>query len=200
MTDEQRAALVAEKNQLRSELEAQSHAVQTFIVPKPPLRVTVEQLPKHPTLRYERRSLGQITHIAVHHTAAPPHMGPARIAELHIAADPSRGKEAWPGIGYHFFVHEDGSIEQTNHLETASYHVFRHYGYTAGVVFAGSFMNGKIPSSMQLRSGAHLLAWLMQELRVPLARVLGPSRVSRQYDSLPGQRMDAGQSLARPPV
>jgi N-acetyl-anhydromuramyl-L-alanine amidase AmpD len=190
--DEQRAALVAEKNQLRTELEAQSHAVQVFVVPKPPLRVIVEQLPKHPTLRYERRSLGQITHIAVHHTAAPPHMGPARIAELHIAADASRGKEPWPGIGYHFFVHEDGSIEQTNHLETASYHVFRHYGYTAGVVFAGSFMNGKIPSSAQLRSGAHLLAWLMQELRIPLARVWGHREFPDNMTVCPGSEWTQG--------
>ncbi len=189
---EQRSALIAEKNQLRAELETRSMAAQTFVVPKPPLRVIVEQLPKHPTLRYERRSLSQITHIAVHHTAAPPRMGPARIAELHVAADPSRGKEAWPGIGYHFFVHEDGSIDQTNYLETASYHVFRHYGYTVGVVFAGSFMNGKIPSSAQLRSGAHLIAWLMQELRVPLARVWGHREFPDNQTVCPGGEWTQG--------
>jgi N-acetyl-anhydromuramyl-L-alanine amidase AmpD len=192
LLDEQRAQLVAEKNQLRAELEAQSRSAQAFIVPKPPLRVTVEQLPKHPTLRYERRSLSQITHIAIHHTAAPPHMGPSRIAELHIAAEPSRGKDAWPGIGYHFFIHEDGAIEQTNYLETASYHVFRHYGYTVGVVFAGSFMNGKIPSSAQLRSGAHLMAWLMQELRVPLARVWGHREFPDNTTVCPGGEWTQG--------
>ncbi len=190
--DEQRAVLIVEKNQLRAELEVQSRPVQVFVVPKPAIRVTVEQLPKHPTLRYERRSLSQITHIAVHHTAAPPHMGPARIAELHVAAEPNRGKEAWPGIGYHFFVHEDGSIEQTNYLETASYHVFRHYGYTIGVVFAGSFMNGKIPSSAQLRSGAHLLAWLMQDLRVPLARVWGHREFPDNMTVCPGSEWTQG--------
>ncbi len=189
---DQRAALLLEKNQLRAELEASTVATQTFVVPKPPLRVIVEQLPKHPTLRYERRNLSQITHIAVHHTAAPPRMGPARIAELHVAADLSRGKEAWPGIGYHFFVHEDGSIEQTNYLETASYHVFRHYGYTVGVVFAGSFMNGRIPSSAQLRSGAHLVAWLMQELRVPLARVWGHREFPDNQTVCPGSEWTQG--------
>jgi N-acetyl-anhydromuramyl-L-alanine amidase AmpD len=190
--DEQRASLQQEKSELRTQLEAQNQAVPSFVVPKPPLRVVVDQLPKHPTLRYERRALSQITHIAVHHTAAPPHMSPARIAELHVAADSGRGKEAWPGIGYHFFVHEDGSIEQTNHLETASYHVFRHYGYTVGVVFAGSFMNGKIPSSAQLRSGAHLLAWLMQELRVPLARVWGHREFPDNMTVCPGSEWTQG--------
>jgi N-acetyl-anhydromuramyl-L-alanine amidase AmpD len=192
VVDEQRTALAAEKQQLQTELEAQAHAAPVFVVPKPPIRVTVEQLPKHPALRYERRSLNQITHIAVHHTAAPPHMGPARIAELHVAADSSRGKDAWPGIGYHFFVHEDGTIEQTNYLETASYHVFRHYGYTVGVVFAGSFMNGKIPSSAQLRAGAHLLAWLMQDLRVPLARVWGHREFPDNMTVCPGSEWTQG--------
>jgi hypothetical protein len=109
-----------------------------------------------------------------------------------VAADPSRGKEPWPGIGYHFFVHEDGSIEQTNYLETASYHVYRHYGYTVGVVFAGSFMNGKIPSSAQLRAGAHLLAWLMQELRVPLARVWGHREFPDNATVCPGSEWTQG--------
>jgi N-acetyl-anhydromuramyl-L-alanine amidase AmpD len=190
--NEQRTSLLAEKNQLRSELETRNTAAQSFVVPKPPLRVVVEQLPKHPTLRYERRSLSQITHIAVHHTAAPPRMGPARIAELHVAADLSRGKEAWPGIGYHFFIHDDGSIEQTNYLETASYHVFRHYGYTVGVVFAGSFMNGKIPSSAQLRAGAHLIAWLMQDLRIPLARVWGHREFPDNQTVCPGGEWTQG--------
>ena len=103
----------------------------------------------------------------------PPTLSPIRIAELHIAADPTRGKEAWPGIGYHFIVQADGTIEQTNPLEISSFHVFRHYPQSVGVCFAGSFMNGKIPTSVQLRAGAHLIAWLMQELNVPLARVWG---------------------------
>jgi hypothetical protein len=143
-------------------------------------------------LRYERRSLSQITHIAVHHTAAPPRVGPARIAELHIAADSSRSKEPWPGIGYHFFIHDDGRIEQTNALETASYHVVRHYGYSVGVVFAGSFMNGKIPTSAQLRAGAHLVAWLMQELKIPLARVWGHREFPDNMTVCPGGEWTQG--------
>lgn len=189
---EERADLAEEVIRLRAELEAKATVYASFVVPKPPLRVTVDQLPKHPTLRYERRALSQITHIAIHHTAAPPRVGPTRIAELHIAADPSRGKEAWPGIGYHFFVHEDGTIEQTNYLETASYHVFRHYGYAVGVVFAGSFMNGKIPSSAQLRAGAHLVSWLMQELRVPLARVWGHREFPDNMTVCPGGEWTQG--------
>jgi hypothetical protein len=119
-------------------------------------------------------------------------MNPARIAELHIASDPSRGKEAWPGIGYHFFVHADGVIDQTNELEIASYHVYRHNIYSVGVVFAGSFMNGKIPTSAQLRSGAHLTAWLMQGLNIPLARVWGHREFPDNPTICPGSEWTLG--------
>ena len=190
--EEARFELNGELQRMRKEAEARAAVSGSYVVPPPPLRNLVDQLPRHVKLRYERRSLSQITHIAIHHTAAPPRVGPARIAELHIAADPSRGKEAWPGIGYHFFVHEDGIIDQTNQLETASYHLVRHYGYSAGIVFAGSFMNGKIPTSTQLRSGAHLVAWLMQELKIPLARVWGHREFPDNMTVCPGGEWTQG--------
>lgn len=188
----QRFEMAEAIRRLQEELQASAAAAPSFVVPPPPMRVIVDQLPKHPSLHYGRRSPSQITHIAVHHTAAPPRVGPARIAELHIAADPGRGKEDWPGIGYHFFVHEDGTIDQTNYLETASFHIYRHFGYSVGVVFAGSFMNGKIPSSAQLRAGAHLVAWLMQELKIPLARVWGHREFPDNMTICPGSEWTQG--------
>lgn len=189
--EEERLEHIAELQRLKDEL-AKAPGATGFVVPAPPIHDISDQLPKHTRLRYERRTLSQITHIAVHHTAAPPRVGPARIAELHIAADPTRNKEAWPGIGYHFFVHEDGRIEQTNALETIAYHVVRHNGYSVGVAFAGSFMNGKIPTSAQLRAGAHLVAWLMQELRIPLARVWGHREFPDNMTVCPGSEWTQG--------
>lgn len=190
--EEERIAQEAEIRRLREELAARASIVAGFAVPPPPIQDITDHLPKHARLRYERRPLSQITHIAIHHTAAPPRIGPARIAELHIAADPTRGKEAWPGIGYHYFIHENGRIEQTNALETISYHVARHSGYSVGVVFAGSFMNGKIPTSAQLRAGAHLVAWLMQELNIPLARVWGHREFPDNMTVCPGSEWIQG--------
>jgi N-acetyl-anhydromuramyl-L-alanine amidase AmpD len=191
--DGQRVDLVEEVQRLRDEVETRAaQRAPSFIVPKPPIKSVIDQLPRHPSLRYERRPLSQITHIAIHHTAAPPRLPAARIAELHIAADPARGKDPWPGIGYHFLVQEDGVIEQTNHLETASYHVARHYSYAVGIAFAGSFMNGKIPTSTQLRAGAHLVAWLMQELKAPLARVWGHREFPDNMTVCPGGEWTQG--------
>jgi N-acetyl-anhydromuramyl-L-alanine amidase AmpD len=180
-----RARLEGETQRLQSELNLSKQAT-GFVIPKPSFKSIVDQLPRHPTLRYERRALNQITHIAVHHTAAPPTLGPLRIAELHIQADSGRGKESWPGIGYHFFIHADGTIEQTQPLEAICFHVYRHNQYSVGVVFAGSFMNGKIPTSAQMRAGAHLLAWLMQELNVPLARIWGHREFPENITVCPG--------------
>lgn len=192
LLQEQKARLQAEQQKLQAQLAERQQEMKAYVIPQPAMRVIVEQLPKHPTLRYERRPLSQITHLAIHHTATPPTVNPARIAELHVSPDVSRGKEAWPGIGYHYFIHADGTIDQTNHLETASYHVHRHNIYSAGIVFAGSFMNGKIPTSAQLRAGGHLVAWLMQELNIPLARVWGHREFPDNTTVCPGSEWTLG--------
>lgn len=192
LQQQQKAKLEEENHRLKLEVADKTELTKGFVIPPPSLRNIADQLPHHPTLRYERRSLTQITHIAVHHTAAPPTLSPARIAELHIAPDPGRGKEAWPGIGYHYFIHPDGVIEQTNPLEVASYHVYRHNGYAVGVVLAGSFMNGKIPTTAQLRAAAHVIAWLMQDLHIPLARVWGHREFPENSTVCPGSEWNAG--------
>ncbi len=190
--EHQKKRAETENHKLQTELASKQQGTNAFVIPPPALRNLTDQLPKHPTLRYDRRALSQVTHMAVHHTAAPSSLGPLRIAELHVAPDVARGKEAWPGIGYHFFIHADGVIEQTNRLETASYHVFRHNSYTLGVAFAGSFMNGKIPTSAQLRAGAHLIAWLMQDLHIPLARVWGHREFPDNTTVCPGNEWTLG--------
>ena len=192
LLQEQKTRLQTEYQKLQTQAAERQQDNNVYVVPQPAIRNVIDQLPKNPNMRYERRPLSQITHLAIHHTATPPSITPTRIAELHVAVDPSRGKEAWPGIGYHYFIHADGTIEQTNHLETASFHVHRHNIYSVGIVFAGSFMNGKIPTSAQLRSGAHITAWLMQELNVPLARVWGHREFPDNTTVCPGSEWTLG--------
>ncbi|MBX3014925.1 MAG: N-acetylmuramoyl-L-alanine amidase [Caldilineaceae bacterium] len=190
--ERQKARIESENHRLQGELQEKLQINKNYVVPKPSMRVVIDQLPRHPNLRYERRSVSQISHLAIHHTAAPTSLGPLRIAEMHVAPDGGRGKEAWPGIGYHYFIHADGTIEQTNQLETICYHVYRHNSYTVGIVFAGSFMNGRIPTAAQLRSGAHLVAWLMQELHLPLARVWGHREFPENTTVCPGSEWTLG--------
>jgi len=162
-------------------------------VTQPSLVYKADRLTRHPTLRYDRRRLNQITHIAVHHTAIRPDVGPERIAELHVMEDQSRGKDPWPGIGYHFFIHDDGTIDQCNDLETVSYHVYRNNAYALGIVLGGSFMNGVAPTDPQLRSLAHLIAWLMQELRIPSQNVWGHREFPDNATVCPGSEWTEGK-------
>ena len=192
LLQEQKTRLQAEQQRLLAQVADAQQESRAYVIPQPAVRSVAGQLAAHPTLRFERRPTSQITHIAIHHTATPATISPSRIAELHVAADASRGKEAWPGIGYHYFVHADGSIDQTNPLESASYHVHRHNMYSVGIVFAGSFMNGRIPTSAQLRSGAHLVSWLMQELGIPLARVWGHREFPDNTTVCPGSEWTMG--------
>jgi N-acetyl-anhydromuramyl-L-alanine amidase AmpD len=120
-------------------------------------------------------------------------VGPERIAELHISEDPSRHKRPWPGIGYHYFVRADGRILRTQPIERIAYHAAGHNDYSLGIVFAGSFMNGAVPTPEQLAAGAHLTAWLLQELRIPLQNVWGHQEFADSRTLCPGSEWMSGR-------
>ncbi|MGC9335864.1 MAG: N-acetylmuramoyl-L-alanine amidase, partial [Anaerolineae bacterium] len=148
-------------------------------IPMPSIYYLVNQLPKHETKRYQTRPLCDIHTIVVHHSAAPAHVGPESIAKYHVSS------LDWPGIGYHFVVAEDGTPYQTNTLETVSYHAVQANATGLGVCFLGNFMKA-VPPSRQLRAGAHLIAWLMQELKLSLDVVQGHKEVLRT--ACPGEQ------------
>ena len=168
------------------ELNSQERHVERELVARPQIRDISHDLPRHPSLQYRRRQLAAITHIAVHHTALPPHVGPEQVAQAHVAEDLDRGKSAWSGIGYHYFIPADGEILQTQPVELRTHHVDRHNSNAIGVAFAGSFMNGATPLPQQIHSGARLIAWLMQEFELQLTDVLGHSEFSYNATPCPG--------------
>jgi len=126
-------------------------------IPQPEWVDLVDKLKKHPTKRYGTRPLSQIKHLVIHHSAVPPSVGPERIANYHV------DNLGWPGIGYHFEIAADGTIYKTNHLETVSYHAAHVNPVGVGICFAGNFTD-TIPTEAQLKSGAQLCAYLLQEL------------------------------------
>lgn len=139
-------------------------------IPKPAIQNLVGKLKTHPTRTYNKRKLKDIQYVVVHHSAVAPSVGPERIANYHV------DKLDWPGAGYHFFVGEDGIIYQGNTLDTVSYHAVQANPTGVGICFLGSFMK-KVPPQAQLRAGAHLVAWLMQELDIALDDVKGHKEV-----------------------
>ena len=173
--------------------EPQRPPVGPVVVPKPPIKDIVDELPKHPTLKYKTRELSQITHLSIHHSATPANIDPFRVAAYQIKADPKRKKDAWPGIGYHYYIEPDGTIFQTNRWETLSYHTGGNNSYSLGICFAGNFTD-VVPTPKQIESGGHLVAWLMQELNIPLENVWGHKEYPKNRSTgCPGAQWLDGQ-------
>ncbi len=152
-------------------------------VARPPMQSLINSLPKHATKRYENRSLTQIQRIIVHHTAIVPSVGAERIAEHRV------NKQDWPGIGYHYFITGNAVIQQTNNLTTVSRHAGRFDPISIGVCFAGNFTE-VAPSDAQIESGAALIAWLLNSLKLPITALNGYKELVNTQS--PGIQWDSG--------
>jgi hypothetical protein len=75
-------------------------------------------------------------------------------------------------------------------LETVSHHTATANLQGVGICFLGNFV-GQVPPSDQLRAGARLVAWLMQELNIPLENVKGHSEL--MDTACPGDHWLIGQ-------
>ena len=83
------------------------------MITQPAMEELVDKLPKSKTDTYPSRPLSQITHIAIHHSAAPANVTPERIADYHV----NNPSHLWPGIGYHYYIGPDGTIYHTQDLK-----------------------------------------------------------------------------------
>lgn len=180
---QQIASLQQELAQVRKQISSKAGAV-IWRVSRPNIQDLIDKLAKHPELRYDTRLLSDIETIVIHHSAAPASVGAERIAIYHVKS------QEWPGIGYHFVIAADGTIYQTNELTTISYHSAKVNGRGVGVCFLGDF-DEAVPPPAQLRAGAHLVAWLTQELNLSLETVKG----HREYmqTRCPGNQWLSGQ-------
>ena len=139
---------------------------------------------------YKTRPLSAITHLVVHHSAAPADVDAAQLARYQVT---TRG---WPGIGCHFLVGADGDVAQTNRLETVVYHTKGQDASSVAIMFAGDFADMP-PTPLQLDRGAHLIAWLAQELRIPNSRIVGHDELAGQATNCPGRQWQEGQQWKR---
>jgi hypothetical protein len=98
----------------------------------------IDELPKDPNQSYANRTLSQIERIVVHNTASSESATPEAIANYHVN---TRG---WAGIGYHYLIKNDGTIYQTNHLTTVSYHVGNANTKSIGISLIGNFEENNI--------------------------------------------------------
>jgi len=172
-----------------AELEQQLAAAQAGaaqpaeVVAQPTIEDVTDALPKHPTERYPTRPLSQINTLVLHHSAVPASVGAARIAKYQVE------KKGWPGIGFHYFVSDDGRIEQTQPLEVVAKHAGDANPTSVGICLAGNFTD-QPPTEAQLLATGQLVAWLLQELNLPLEAV----HPHKDYvvTACPGDQWDSG--------
>jgi hypothetical protein len=136
------------------------------VASRPEIHDLIQTLTHDGTQSYATRSLSDIKTLIVHHTAVPASVGPEPIARYHVK------ERGWPGIGYHFMIMGDGTIDQTNGLQTISYHARQANASSVGIAFAGNFMAAG-PTEAQLEAGGELLSYLIQLLGLPRECIKG---------------------------
>lgn len=92
--------------------------------------------------------------IVIHHTGnfIDDDCSAEQIHESHL-------NKGWVGIGYHYVIRKDGTIEQGRPHWTVGSHAYGENSHTIGIHFSGNFEKAK-PTAKQIESGALLLAKL----------------------------------------
>lgn len=114
-------------------------------------------LPKHPTKKYSRRSIGDISIITIHHSLTTTG-SPEAFARYHVESN------GWPGIAYHYVIGKDGTVYVTNDLETISYHVGDSNKKSIGICLVGDFRTEK-PSEAQYKAAIELVRYLLHVVK-----------------------------------
>ncbi len=183
--DGQVATLQARVAELEQQLAAaRAAAGQAMgVVAQPAITAVIDALAKHPTQRYQTRPVSKVSSIVLHHSAVPASVGADRIAKYQVE------KQGWPGVGFHYFVYDDGRIEQTQPLEVIAYHAGDANPTSVGICLAGNFTQ-QPPTEAQLLATSQLTAWLLQKLNLPIEAI--HSHKDYVATACPGDQWDAG--------
>ena len=116
----------------------------------------VDDLPKHPTKTFPKRSLSQLKRFVIHHSAWIG--GDAYdYANLHI------DENDWPGIGYHIVVQPNGDVFQTNYLDTICWHVENNNTPSIGICLSGNYETQTVGST-QLNAAVKVMRQINSQL------------------------------------
>ena len=72
----------------------------------------------------------------------------------------------WSGIGYHFLIHKDGSMEYARPLEYLGAHTFKNNEFTVGICLAGNYQFAE-PPTVQVKSAIQLIGALCDKYNFP---------------------------------
>ena len=102
--------------------------------------------------------------IVIHHTGSVRDVdfGAEKIHEMHI-------NQGWAGIGYHFVIRKDGTIERGRPEWAVGSHAYGENSHTIGIHLSGDF-NAAEPTEIQIEHCAILVANLCEDYGIPTDR------------------------------
>ena len=109
---------------------------------------------------YEERSTTEM--IVIHHAGFPDGDKDSSAEDIHKFHQEVNG---WAGIGYHYVIRKDGTIEQGRKPLAVGAHAYQHNKNSVGICVAGNFDIGK-PNREQMDSLKLLTAWLCQRYKL----------------------------------
>ena len=129
--------------------------------------------------------------IIIHHT------GSGADNDMDASAEQIHGwhcKKGWAGIGYHYVVRKDGTVERGRPLDCIGAHAEGANYDSIGIHLSGDFTHVE-PTGEQIESTALLIANLCEEFDIPTDRehILGHREVGQS--SCPGDRLYAKLDL-----
>lgn len=146
---------------------------------------------QHPTKRYSFRDTSTIDKIVIHQTDAED-MGafsPYATANYHV------NNNDWAGIGYHYYIIDDGTIFQTNDDNVISYHASGYNARSLSVVITGlhrcsaSDDNYEILNDKKYNALVYTLAKLTNRYNLPSSAIIGHTETGSPK-SCPNLNMD----------
>ena len=100
--------------------------------------------------------------IVIHHTGNPTDDNLSAIA-IHS----SHQAQGWSGIGYHYVVRKDGTVEEGRPHWTIGAHAYGDNSHTIGIHVCGNFEIGQ-PTDAQIESLAMLISGLAYDQGLPI--------------------------------
>ena len=140
------------------------------------------QLARHPSKVYSRRNTQGIKYLVIHHSAT--RGGDAfSFARYHV------NTRDWAGIGYHYVILEDGTIQWTNDVSVISNHVTGYNSQGVGICLVGDFTT-EILRQEQKGALKELVKSLQLKLNLGIDAVVGHNELTRST-LCPALDMDA---------
>ena len=133
---------------------------------------------------YEERSSTEV--IVIHHAGFPDGDKDSSAEDIHKF---HREVNGWAGIGYHYVIRKDGTIEQGRKPLAVGAHAYQHNKNSVGICVAGNFNLAK-PNREQMDSLKLLTAWLCQKYKLnPMGRGVIVGHRNLNDTSCPGDNL-----------